>query len=154
MTFCHGRRTVPRATLTMTKSHGQKIGWDIGHTHVIFIIFISYHFVSYQPSMAFHINICCMACGFTSHVIDKLAIIFHFILSSEDVMGGKRSWLNYKLGCRLGITQPQPQSQSTDFIKRISLVVTPEQGNYRLIWRKICCVGISKSAKVKIYLMF
>jgi hypothetical protein len=45
-------------------------------------------------------------------------------------MGGKRSWLNYKLGCRLGITQPQPQSQSTDFIKqRISLVVTPEQGN-------------------------
>ena len=29
MTFCHGRRNVPRATLTMTKSHGLKIGWDI-----------------------------------------------------------------------------------------------------------------------------
>jgi len=37
MTFCHGRRTVPRATLTMTKSHGQKIGWAftfITHTHL------------------------------------------------------------------------------------------------------------------------
>ena len=29
MTFCHGRRNVPRATLTMTKSHGLKIGWDM-----------------------------------------------------------------------------------------------------------------------------